>query len=62
MMCHFLVAKGLWNITQGHYNHPASTRTIIAGVEEGAVVDDATGSAATSSTTIGSDDAGCTPE
>jgi len=62
MMCHVLVAKGLWNIVQGHYTRRASARTIIAGVEEGAVVDDAAGPSAASSTAVGSDDVGCTPE
>jgi len=67
-----LVTKGLWNIMQGHYNHPPLARNIIGGVEEGAVVvDDVAGFATTSfvvagfATTsfvvAGSDDARCTP-
>jgi len=63
MMRHVLVAKGLWNIMQGHYTHLASARTIIASVEEGAVVvDDVAGPTFASSAVAGSDDVGCTPE
>ena len=45
MVRHVLVAKGLSYVVHGHYNRLALERTIIVGVEEGAVVDDATGPA-----------------
>ena len=55
MMCHVLVAKGLWNIVQGTYNRHASARTIIEG-DEASAIDDTAGYSATG------EDTECTPE